>query len=172
MPAFTAPGIGILRRTPEIVGWLVADLDEAGSLWKPAPGRWCVLEVVGHLADVEARSRGRAAALMTESNPLLAIIDPDHDAAAGLYTARPLRAALDAFAAEREESLRLLERVREEDLARAGVHAEYGPVTLGQFLNEWPLHDLGHVLQIAELVRAHRYYPRIGPWGRIYRLSP
>jgi hypothetical protein len=39
-------------------------------------------------------------------------------------------------------------------------------------LNEWALHDLGHVRQLAELVRAQLYYPEIGPFRADYNLKP
>ena len=39
-------------------------------------------------------------------------------------------------------------------------------------LHEWTLHDLGHVRQIAELVRARKYLAGAGPLGDDYRLMP
>ena len=62
--------------------------------------------------------------------------------------------------------------MREADLVRTGVHGDLGPVTLRNLLNEWPLHDLGHVRQIAELVRARRFHPNLGPWQAIYPMKP
>lgn len=97
---------------------------------------------------------------------------PDRAAASGAYTARPLAEAVARFRAERELSLRLLDRVRAADLDRAGVHGDLGPITLGNLLHEWPLHDLGHVRQIAELVRARKYHPHIGPWREMYPMRP
>jgi hypothetical protein len=38
-------------------------------------------------------------------------------------------------------------------------------------LHEWAMHDLGHIRQIAELVRA-RLQPGAGPLGRDYKLRP
>ncbi len=49
------PDVELLRRTPEILAWLTADLDDADARWKPAPDRWSVLEVVGHLGVIEDR---------------------------------------------------------------------------------------------------------------------
>ena len=36
---------------------------------------------------------------------------------------------------------------------------EVGEITLSNMLYEWTLHDLGHVRQIAELVRARNTWP-------------
>ena len=47
-----------------------------------------------------------------------------------------------------------------------------GEITLSQMLHEWALHDLGHVRQIAELVRARKYLAGAGPLGEDYQLKP
>jgi hypothetical protein len=39
-------------------------------------------------------------------------------------------------------------------------------------LHEWALHDLGHIRQIAELVRARKYLEGAGPLGSSYQLKP
>jgi hypothetical protein len=39
-------------------------------------------------------------------------------------------------------------------------------------LNEWAFHDLGHVRQIAELARAVKYYPSMGPFQPQYTVKP
>ena len=39
-------------------------------------------------------------------------------------------------------------------------------------LHEWALHDLGHIRQIAELVRARKYLPGAGSLGADYQLKP
>ena len=39
-------------------------------------------------------------------------------------------------------------------------------------LHEWALHDLGHVRQIAELVRARKYHAGAGRLGESYQLTP
>jgi hypothetical protein len=55
---------------------------------------------------------------------------------------------------------------------RHAVHKEVGPITLAQMLNEWALHDLGHIRQIAELVRARKYLAGAGPLAASYELKP
>lgn len=47
-----------------------------------------------------------------------------------------------------------------------------GEITLAEMLHEWALHDLGHIRQIAELVRARKYLPGAGPLGADYQLKP
>jgi len=49
------------------------------------------------------------------------------------------------------------------DLARRGVHPEFGEVTLGAHLATWVAHDLTHLAQITR-VMAHQYREAVGPW--------
>jgi len=49
------------------------------------------------------------------------------------------------------------------DLARRGLHPDFGEVTLGQLLATWVAHDLTHVAQISEVLARH-YRDAVGPW--------
>ena len=57
-------------------------------------------------------------------------------------------------------------------LSRKGQHSELGTITVEQLMNEWAFHDLGHVRQIAEIVRAQVYYPKLGPFAKYYSVKP
>ncbi|MCW5978607.1 MAG: DinB family protein [Bryobacteraceae bacterium] len=167
------PGILQLRATPGILRSLTAALTGDEAAWKPASGRWSVLEALGHLRHVELGGfRGRLERIFAEDNPTLPPYDPDEFAAAGLYGGRTLASALDEFEAERARSLAFLETVPAERINRSAAHGELGPITASNLLHEWPLHDLGHVRQVAELVRAVKYYPHIGAWQKFYTLNP
>jgi hypothetical protein len=43
---------------------------------------------------------------------------------------------------------------------------------MSQMLNEWALHDLGHIRQIAELARARKYQAGAGRMAASYNLKP
>jgi len=43
------------------------------------------------------------------------------------------------------------------------VHPSLGPVSLGQLIATWAVHDLNHLGQITEAM-AKRYRDEIGPW--------
>lgn len=173
MSAGVIPGFELLAGTPRALEWLTAGLDEGDARWKPGPERWCVIEVVAHLTDIEGRGfRGRAEAMMAEDAPLLPAIDPVRLAREGRYLERALAPTLAAFRDERAQSLAFLRGLEPSDLMRRGIHGELGPITLSHLLHEWPLHDLGHVRQVAELVRARRFHPHVGPWQPQYPLRP
>ena len=54
----------------------------------------------------------------------------------------------------------------------AGDASEAGEITLQQMLHEWSMHDLGHVRQVAELVRARKHWEQAGRLGESYQLRP
>jgi hypothetical protein len=66
----------------------------------------------------------------------------------------------------------LLRELTDADGKRTAVHKKVGPITLAQMLHEWSLHDLGHIRQIAELVRTRKYLAGAGPLGSFYSLKP
>jgi hypothetical protein len=55
---------------------------------------------------------------------------------------------------------------------RIGIHRDAGEFSLPELLHSWVLHDLGHVRQIAELVRARKCLPGAGRLARYYELKP
>ena len=166
------PRLALLEKTPDIIAALIADLDETPLRWKPAADRWCIQEVIAHLADVEPRGfRGRVERILAEQNPALPAVDPAQLGAGGRHLERTAGDWLADFRIERAKSLEVLRRVTAEDLSRPAVHGALGPLTLSNLLHEWPLHDLGHTRQIAELMRA-QLHPHIGPWRDMYPVRP
>jgi hypothetical protein len=167
------PGYDQLRAMPQILRSLVAGVTQAEARWKPAPSRWSIMQVLGHLAHVEAHGfRGRLVKMLAEHNPTVANYDPDVLAAAGQYDGAGLSAAIDEFARQRELSLAVLRSLPADAAARTGVHSKLGPITIGALIHEWPFHDLGHLRQIAELVRAQKFYPHMGAWREFYTVQP
>jgi hypothetical protein len=163
------PGYEQLRGTPHILRAMLSGVTDEEVRWKPAPERWSILQVLGHLAHVEARGfRGRVLRMVREDNPQLESYDPD----AYEYEVPSLAAGLDEFARERGRSLTLLRSLGPDAAARTGVHAKLGSVTVGTLLHEWPFHDLGHIRQIAELLRAVKFYPHMGAWQQFYKIQP
>jgi hypothetical protein len=72
---------------------------------------------------------------------------------------------LNTFAQLRAESLQQLDELNltPELLDKRGLHPELGPVTLGQLLSTWVVHDLSHIAQIAR-VMSKQYGEAVGPW--------
>lgn len=165
------PCLDLLEATPEILRGLMAGLSDEDARWKPAPDRFSVAEVLAHLSHSEGHCyRMRLDRFMSESLPEF---EPD-DAQMYLDLYRDVdpEDAFDHFEEQRETNVAYLRDLPSAAGQRKALHREYGEITLSEMLHEWALHDLGHVRQIAELVRARKYLAGAGAMGRSYKLNP
>ena len=158
--------IAILRVDGERWQALAAGLDRELLLRPPAPGEWSALQCLGHAADTEAAVFAARVRAMLAGRPAFAAFDPDTESTPIAAGTDPMVVAA-SHAALRAESLALLATVNEADLVRTARHAELGPVTLGELLNEWAAHDLMHVVQ-AERAVMQAFIPDTGPWRRYF----
>jgi hypothetical protein len=170
---YLLPGIGTLEATPGILRGLLASVTEEQAIWKPAPNRWSIAEVLEHMSHVEGHGfRLRAERMVTEDNPELEIYDQEALSAAGQYSGRDVEDSFDHFEEQRENNVAWLTGLPARTLSRTGKHRELGTITLGELMNEWAFHDLGHIRQISEIVRALVYYPNMGGFTKYYRVNP
>jgi hypothetical protein len=169
---FLLPGIGTLEATPEILRGLLASVTEEQTSWKPAPDRWSIAEILEHMSHVEGHGfRARAERMVNEDNPVLEVYDQEELAAEGQYSGRDAGDSFDHFEEQREDNVVWLSSLPARVISRSAQHQELGKITLGHLLNEWAFHDLGHIRQIAEIVRA-LFYPNIGPFQKYYKVNP
>ena len=167
------PGIGQLEATPEILRLLMGGLSAEDTNWKPTPARLSIAEALEHLSHVEGHCfRARVERMCEEDNPAIEPYDTGAYIAAGQYSGRDAEDSFDHFEEQRELNVEYLRGLPDGVLARTGVHAEWGPITVSHVVNEWALHDLTHIRQIAEIIRALKYYPRIGPIQSEYKVNP
>ncbi len=165
------PCLDLLEATPAILRALMSEVTDEDSRWSPAPGRFSIAEVLAHLSHTEGHCyRMRVDRFLSESRPEF---EPD-DAQfhLDLYRDADPEDAFDHFEEQRETNIEFLRDLPRSDGARVAIHREAGEITLAQMLHEWALHDLGHVRQIAELVRARKYLAGAGPLGKGYELKP
>jgi hypothetical protein len=89
-----------------------------------------------------------------------------------LYKDADASTAFDQFERQRIDNVRYLRRLSHEEGERLALHRVAGEITLAEMLHEWALHDLGHIRQVAELVRARKYLAGAGQLGESYHLRP
>jgi DinB superfamily len=165
------PCIDMLDATPDLLRGLMCELTEEDARWKPAPDRFSVAEVLAHLSHSEGHCyRARLDRFLNEEQPEF---EPD-DAQfhLDLYRDADPEDAFDHFEEQRETNVEFLRDLPAEAGSRVARHKEAGEITLSQMLHEWVLHDLGHVRQVAELVRARKYLAGAGRLGESYQLKP
>lgn len=167
------PALDQMAATPDIFRALLGGISDKQAYWKPTPDRFSIAELLEHLSHIEAHCfRARFDEILTVDNPEVEPYDQNSYFAQGAYSKRDAEESLAHWEEQREDNLVFLRSLDPKVLQRTGRHTVRGQFTLANLLNEWALHDLGHVRQLAELVRAQLYYPEIGPFQVEYTLKP
>lgn len=165
------PCLDLLESTPAIVRGLISEISEEDARWKPGAERFSIAEVLCHLSHSEGHCyRARVDRFLSEELPEF---EPD-DAQMHLEVYKNADPEEDFahFEDLRETNIELLRGLPAEAGNRKALHRAAGEITLSQMLHEWALHDLGHIRQIAELVRARKYLAGAGALGEDYKLKP
>ncbi len=167
------PGLSTLEATPEILRLLMEGLSEQDAKWKPGPHRFSIAETLEHMSHVEGHCfRARVESMVDEANPALEPYDAEAYFQAGQYSGRDPEDSFDHFEEQRELNVEYLRGLPDSAADRIGTHARIGPITVSHVLNEWAFHDLGHIKQILEIIRALQYYPHMGPFQEQYKVNP
>ena len=164
--------IAFLEKTPKVLETLLEGVEEETYAWKPAADRWSIAEVLAHLADIEAVYNKRAEQILGGDSPALEKYDTDRASAAREYSRGGGEDNLVRFVEARAGTTALLSMMAPAAGARTARHSELGTITLSEMLHEWAGHDLGHLRQIAELYRAHDFYPYSGPFQKYSNPKP
>ena len=165
------PCLALLAATPGILRGLMSEISEEDARWKPGADRFSIAEVLSHLSHSEWHCyRARLDRFLAEERPEF---EPD-DAQMHLdvYRNADPEEAFGHFEDQREINVELLRSLPAATGGRKALHRSAGEITLSQMLHEWALHDIGHIRQIAELVRARKYLAGAGPLGEDYQLKP
>ena len=158
----------VLSRTP----WLLdAWLRGLPDVWLDArtegPESFSPRDVIGHLIGGERRDWIQRMRIILEHGEARPFDPFDRFAFRREIAGRPASELLDEFARLRTANLALLRgfNLAAADLEKRGRHpdASFGPVTLGQLLATWTVHDLSHVAQVAR-VMGKRWSDDVGPW--------
>jgi hypothetical protein len=141
-----------LRGAPEAFATLFAPESEETLHHRPAEGEWSAVEVVCHLADLDAFNRTqRFNAILMEENPALPAYEPDARVSEANYQALSATDALDLLKRERDLITTLLETLRPHELARTGLHPRDGERTLLQ-MADLRNHDRIHLEQATAAI--------------------
>ena len=160
-----------LEETPGILRGLMRELTPEDARWKPAPDRFSVAEVLAHLSHSEGHCyRTRVDAFLDQEMPEFE--GDDAQMYLDLYREADAEDSFDHFEEQRETNVEFLRTLPRSAGERRAIHKEAGEITLQQMLHEWAMHDLGHIRQVAELVRARKHWKAAGKLGESYRLKP
>ncbi|MDQ1684621.1 MAG: hypothetical protein QOC82_1358 [Frankiaceae bacterium] len=154
----------VLRRTPDVLRAIVTDLPDAWLHGREAPDAWSPYQVCGHLLHIEECDWLDRTKAILEHGTSREFEPVDREAGFARFDGWPVGDIVERFATVRQAKLdELAMLVAPDDLARQGRHPDFGPVTLGQLLATWVVHDLNHLNQMVKTM-SKQYYAAVGPW--------
>jgi DinB superfamily len=140
------------EKSPKEIAAAVSGLAENVLRFKPSPEKWCVLEILGHLADIEIVYGYRLRQMLADTKPVIAPMDQEAWARnLGYMDSRP--AELVAFyGIARHHTLRLLRGLKAADLSKSAYHPEMQrDVTVAEIVERMGEHGKSHLQQIERL---------------------
>ena len=143
------------EKSPKQVAAAVSGLPEKVLRYKPAPDKWCILEILGHLADIEIVYAYRLRQMLADKKPVIAPMD-QNDWARNLGCMETPPAEMVAlYGLNRHANLRLLQRLTPADLAKSAYHPETkAQFTVAELIERMGTHGASHLEQIERLKRA------------------
>src|SRR5947209_1498319 len=147
-----ARAIDEIERNPEQVIAAVQSLDQAALRYKADPNKWCALEIMAHLADVELVYGFRLRQILVQPGSTIAPIDQDVWSRSLGYMEQNVAELIERYRVNRRANVRLLRRLKVEDLSKAAWHPEYNDqFRLADVLKFMRGHDPNHLSQIERL---------------------
>lgn len=141
-----------LKKNKTVFQNLLKDPTEDMVLWKQAPEKWCLLEIVCHLYDEEIYDfRFRTKWVLERPNQTPPPIDPIGWVTAHDYIHQDFTKMLKSFLSEREKSIHWLLSLNHVNWNHAFEHSKLGKLTARHFLANWLAHDYLHIKQILKL---------------------
>jgi hypothetical protein len=155
----------VLERTPALFRTLLSGLSEPWLRASEGPDTFSPVDVLGHLIHGEQTDwlpRLRIILTHGEAQPFTPF---DRFGFREVCRGRTLDELLDLFQALRTENLAAVRAFLADGavLERKGRHPALGPVSVGELLAAWVVHDLGHVKQVARVL-AGEYREAVGPF--------
>jgi len=142
------------EKSPREIAAAVAGLPDKILRFKPTPEKWCILEILGHLADMEIVLGYRLRQMLGDTKPVIAPLDQDAWARNLGYMDSPPAELVAFYGLARHHSLRLLRRVTPADYTRSAHHPEYErEMTVAEIAQRMGLHGANHLSQIEALKR-------------------
>lgn len=137
-----------LSRTADDLAALLGGKVPSVLTRRPAESAWAATEVVCHLRDTEELFLNRFQTILANEEPKLLAIDPDAWARDRQYLRNDAFEALASFRGRREETLKFLRALAQEQWERRGIHPSRGRMTVKDFVALMASHDDNHLDQL------------------------
>ena len=140
------------EKSPKEIAAAVSGLPDKVLRYKPAPDKWCILEILAHLADMEILYAYRLRQMLADKKPVIAPIDQDDWARNLGYMEGSPPELVALYGLNRHHNLRLLRRLKPADLEKSAFHPEYKQdMTVAVMVERMGGHGANHLAQIERL---------------------
>jgi len=140
------------EKSPKQIAAAVSGLSDKVLRYKPSPEKWCILEILGHLVDVEIVYAYRMRQMLADEKPVIAPMDQDAWARHLGYMETPAAESVALYGLNRHHNLRLLRGLKPADLDKSAYHPELkGNVTVAEMVERMAGHGPNHLAQIERL---------------------
>jgi len=140
------------EKEPQLLAAAVSGLPEQVLNYKPAPDKWSIHEILGHLADVEVVYSYRMRQMLADKDPVIAPFDQNLWAAHLGYMETPPAELVAQYGLMRRSNIRLLRRIKLEELQKSAYHPELKrQTTLEEWVERMHTHGPNHRGQIERL---------------------
>jgi hypothetical protein len=143
--------LDVAEKSPKEIAAAVSGLSESVLRHKPGPEEWCVLQILGHLADVEIIFGYRLRQMLADAKPVIAPLDQDAWARNLNYLNSPPSELVAFYGLARHHNLRLLRSLRTSDLSKSAFHPEtQREMTVADLVERMSGHGSAHLRQIEK----------------------
>ncbi len=145
----------LLRTGPDKIARAVLGLSRRQLRRRPAPGKWSILEILGHLVDTEYVYGYRYRLALAQPGSLIQSYDQAQWVKEFRYQNWDARRLLHQIKQLRGGTLELLARTSGKRWKRYGWHTERGKETVRRTAELIAGHDLNHLDQIRAIRRRY-----------------
>src|SRR5258708_35266506 len=116
--------IEVAEKSPKQIAVAVSGLPDKVMRYKPSPDKWCILEILGHLTDIEIVYAYRLRQMLADNKPVIAAMDQDQWARNLGYMDVSAPELIALYGLNRHHNVRVLRRTKPTDLATSAYHPE------------------------------------------------
>lgn len=147
LPEFTAQ-IDALAAFPAMLSRALDGVSDRALRHRPAPGEWSVVEVIGHIIDVDILMAARIERIATEESPPIQMQDLVAAVRDAGYQEQASDVIFAQFRAHREALVTLLRGLPTGAAERTGIHPARGAQRIADLVGMVARHGPNHMEQI------------------------
>jgi hypothetical protein len=136
---------------------LLQRCSRADLIWRRAPKKWNIAEIVAHLAEVEIVLAYRLRMIASVKGVPIQAMDQNKWILNAGYLVKDVQGAVELFDVVRNANLRFVRSLPARKRNHYGFHAERGEENIMMIIKMYAGHDLNHLMQIETILRWRKH---------------